>query len=71
MLSDVPPVFPPGCEHLDPNRLLDGYTDRGAYAEWTASIEQSPNDPSKYHLIKLKNGLECMLVQNPTGKRIL
>lgn len=59
--------FPPGYEHLDANRLLEGYTDRGEYAEWTAGIETSPNDTRQYRLIRLKNGLECMLVHNPAG----
>lgn len=66
-LSSSDSGFPAGCEHLDANRLLEGYTDRGAYAEWTAGIDKSPNDTRDYRLIKLQNGLECMLVHDPTG----
>ena len=69
--ADVPSsdsAFPAGLEHLDANRLLAGYTDRGAYAEWTTGIDKSPNDARDYRLVKLKNGLECMLVHDPTGK---
>jgi hypothetical protein len=61
------PSYPPGCEHLDANRLIQGYVDRGQYAEWTDNIVKSNNDPCDYRLVKLKNGIECMLVRNPTG----
>lgn len=59
--------FPSGYEHLDANRLLEGYADHGEYAEWTAGLETSPNDTCQYRLVKLKNGIECMLVHNPDG----
>ena len=59
--------FPSGYEHLNASRLLEGYTDHGEYAEWTAGLETSPNDIQQYRLIRLKNGIECMLVHNPTG----
>lgn len=59
--------FPSGYEHLDANRLLEGYSDHGEYAEWTAGLETSPNDDCKYRLIKLKNGIECILVHSPNG----
>lgn len=65
------PRFPPGFEHLDASQLVEGYTDHGAYAEWTAGIEKSPNDARDYRLIRLQNGLECMLVHDPAGTRFV
>ncbi|KAF8947270.1 Insulinase (Peptidase M16) [Haplosporangium gracile] len=48
--------------------LPDGYVpnEKGTHADFIKPIEQSLNDDRHYRLIRLKNDLEVMLIQDPT-----
>ncbi|KAI1314496.1 Insulinase (Peptidase M16) [Mortierella claussenii] len=47
--------------------LPEGYvlSDKGTHADFTKSIEKSLNDDRLYRLIRLKNDLEVLLIQDP------
>lgn len=66
---DLDARYAPSLAHLDATRLPLGYekAEQGAqFATFLPSIEQSPNDDRSYRLIRLDNGIECMLVSDPT-----
>ena len=42
----------------------------GEYALYMEKIVKSENDRNEYTLIRLKNGMECMLVQDPTAEQV-
>lgn len=65
-----PPSSPyePSLCHLNPTTLPPGFektSPNATYSVFLPQIEQSSNDDRAYRLIRLDNGLECMLVSDP------
>lgn len=66
-----PPSSPyaPSLCHLNPSVLPPGYekpSPDATYSVFLPGIEKSNNDDRAYRLIRLDNGLECLLVSDPT-----
>lgn len=66
-----PPSSPyaPSLCHLNPEVLPPGYekpSPDATYSVFLPGIEKSSNDDRDYRLIRLDNGLECLLVSDPT-----
>lgn len=66
---DPPPSpYAPSLSHLNPTTLPPGYekpSPDATYSVFLPSIDKSTNDDRAYRLIRLDNGLECMLVSDP------
>jgi hypothetical protein len=61
--------FAPSLSHLNPTNLPYGYekpSPDATYSVYLPTIDQSTNDDRAYRLIRLDNGMECMLVSDPT-----
>lgn len=66
-----PPSSPyaPSLSHLNPQVLPPGYEKpfpNATYSVFLPGIDKSSNDDRAYRLIRLDNGLECLLVSDPT-----
>ena len=59
--------YAPSLSHLNGSELPHGYerVASSSYATFSRPIEQSPNDDRSYRLVRLDNGLECLLVSDP------
>ena len=68
LISNEP--YPEGLEHLDNTRAQIGFKDMGDYAIFTQNIVKSDHDDSDYALIRLKNGLEAMIVHDPKADMV-
>lgn len=57
----------PSLSHLNSDVLPSGYEkpSQATFATFLPPIEQSTNDDRDYRLIRLDNGMECLLVSDP------
>lgn len=64
--SAPPSPLAPSLSHLNPKILPPGYqqVENATYSMFIQPIEQSSNDDREYRLIRLDNGMECLIVSD-------
>lgn len=64
--------FPKNLEHLDSSLLVEGYeyVAGEGYAVYAKDMIKSPNDECNYRLIRLSNGMEVCLVNDPKAEKV-